>query len=360
MKKFIALSLLLSCLFTLSSCNIARETPASSSPVSSAQQSAEPSGPSSPAPAASAPLPDLASYLPIRENTRYVYEGTGNEYASYEVWTDYTSEGRVQQRVNNGGTELARVLALEEGKLKKVYTREEAYYRENLLGKTGGSEEILLMEPIAEGTSWRLPDSRVRTITDTTAEIRTPAGTYTAVEVVTEGNDGRTADYYAQNIGLVLSVFTSGETEVRSALSRIEENAEWKQTVRFYYPNADGGGVEYADKEIAFRTNDVTRTVLERAYRETGAARARVLSDNTRINSLYLNDDGMVYLDLSQDFIAEMNAGSLTESLILQSVANTFCRYYSAGKMILTVDNDLYKSGHFSFQKGEALTADYD
>jgi hypothetical protein len=187
--------------------------------------------------------PKPARFCPIRENTRYVYEGTGNEFASYDVWTDYTSEGRVQQRVNNGGTELARVLAIEDGQLKKVYAREEAYYRENLLGKTGGSEEILLMEPIAEGTSWRLPDSRVRTITDTTAEIRTPAGTYTAVEVVTEGNDGRTADYYAQNIGLVLSVFTSGETEVRSALSRIERMRN-ESDRPVYYPIADGGGVE--------------------------------------------------------------------------------------------------------------------
>jgi hypothetical protein len=360
MKKFFALSLLLSCLLTLFACGNVRESPASPSPVSTAQHTAAPSGPSSSAPAVSAPLPNLADFCPIRENTRYVYEGTGNEFASYDVWTDYTSEGRVQQRVNNGGTELARVLAIEDGQLKKVYAREEAYYRENLLGKTGESEEILLMEPIEEGTSWTLPDSRVRTITDTAAEIRTPSGAYTAVEVVTEGHGSKVADYYAQNVGLVLSVFTSWETEVRSALSRIEENAQWKQTVRFYYPNADGSGVEYTDKEISFRTNDVTRTVLEQVYRELGSAHAKVFSDNTRINSLYLNDDGMVYLDLSKDFLAEMNAGSLYESLILQSTANTFCRYYNAGKMILTIDNDLYKSGHFAFQKGEALTADYE
>lgn len=360
MKKLLGLSLLISCLLTLFSCHNAREAPASPSPEPSAQHSAGPSGPGSPAPVSPAPAPGLASFFPIRENTRYVYEGTGNEYASYDVWTDYTSAGKVQQRVNNGGTELARVLAVEDGRLKLVYAREEAYYRENLLGRTGGPEEILLMEPIAEGTSWTLPDSRVRTITDTAAEIRTPSGTYTAVEVLTEGPGGETADYYAQNVGLVLSVFTSGETEIRSALSRIEEDAEWKQTVRFYYPNPDGGGLEHADQEISFRTNDVTRTVLERAYREVGSVRGtEVFSDNTRINSLYLNDDGMVYLDLSEDFVTEMNAGSLYESLILQSVANTFCRYYNAEKMILTIDNGLYESGHFAFQKGEALTADY-
>jgi hypothetical protein len=215
MKKFIALSLLLSCLFTLSSCNIARETPASSSPVSSAQQSAEPSGPSSPAPAASAPLPDLASYLPIRENTRYVYEGTGNEYASYEVWTDYTSEGRVQQRVNNGGTELARVLALEEGKLKKVYTREEAYYRETCSAKRrfGGNspDERLRKEPPG---GCGFPGEN-----DYRYDRRNPhpAGTYTAVEV-SRKERRQTADYYAQTWARPIRLHLR-ETEVRSALS---------------------------------------------------------------------------------------------------------------------------------------------
>jgi hypothetical protein len=339
-----------------------RENPASPSPSSapSVQPTAEPSGTGPSAPASAAPLKTVSELFPIRENTRYVYEGKGNEFASYDVWTDYTAEGKVQQRVNNGGTELARVIAMENGQLKRIYAREEAYYRENLLGKTGETEEILLMEPIEEGTSWTLPDSRVRTITDTAAEITTPSGTYTAVEVITEGNGDRIAEYYAPNVGLVQSVFSSGDTEVSSSLSRIEENTVWKQTVRFYYPNPDSSGVDYAEKEISFRTNDVTRAVLEQAYKEIGSAHAKVLSDNTRISSLYLNDDGMVYLDLSKDFVTEMNAGSAYESLILQSLADTFCRYYTAGKMILTIENAPYESGHFAFQKGESLTSDYE
>ena len=106
-------------------------------------------------------------------------------------------------------------------------------------------------------------------------------------------------------------------------------------------------------KKIDFHTNDVTRKVLEAAYKEN--APATVFSPNTRINSLYLNDDNMVYLDLSGDFITEMNAGAGYESMLLQCIANTFGNYYNVQKVILTIDNEPYSSGHIFLEKGEYL-----
>ena len=130
-------------------------------------------------------LLEIKDYYPIKKNIRYVYEGMGNEYASYDVYNDYISEDKVQQRVNNGGTVMARVIEVKDGKLTKVYSRGEAYYRENLLETKGDDEEILLMEPLTEGTTWTLKDSRVRTITNTSVEITTPTGSYQAIEVST-------------------------------------------------------------------------------------------------------------------------------------------------------------------------------
>jgi hypothetical protein len=213
------------------------------------------------------------------------------------------------------------------------------------------------MEPIEKGTSWTAA-AGIRTITDTAAAVTTPLGQYTAVEVTTEGAESKTLDYYAEGVGLVKSVFRTGDAEITSSLSAVEENYVLKQTVRFYYPDAKAEKLAYTDAEVSFRTNDVTRMVLEKAYKEAAGA-SKVFSGNTVINSLYLNDDGMVYLDLNQAFVTEMNAGSGTESLILQSVANTFCRYNGVSRMILTIDNGLYESGHIALRKGEYLTADY-
>lgn len=298
----------------------------------------------------------IEDYFPIKENTHYIYQGMGNEYAAYDVYIDYTSDDKVQQRINNGGTEIVKVLECKEGKLTKLYSRPEAYYRENLL-KSKGEEEVLLMEPLKKGTSWKLKDSRVRTITDTAARITTPLDTYEAIELTTEGPNDKTIDYYAKNVGLVKTVFINGKSEeeqISSALSKIEENRPFVQSVNFYYPNIDDGKYYYKSKEISFKTNDLTKKVLAEAYKEPiNQELGKVFSENTKINSLYLNKDNNVYIDLNQAFVTEMNAGSQYEAMILQSIVNTFGQYYNAEKMYLTINNKPYESGHIAMKKGE-------
>lgn len=51
--------------------------------------------------------------------------------------------------------------------------------------------------------------------------------------------------------------------------------------------------------------------------------------------------------------------GAMYESLILQSVVNTFCRCYKADYLALTVDGGSYKSGHILYETGQLLSADY-
>lgn len=297
----------------------------------------------------------IKDYYPIQENTRYVYEGKGNEYASYDVYIDYISEGKVQRRINNGGTEMAEVIELKDGKLSRLLSKEEVYYRENLLETKGDEGEILLMEPLVKGTTWILKDSRVRTITGTSVDITTPSGSYKALEVTTEGQNDKVIDYYAKNVGLVKKVFISGEDQITSSLSKIEKNFALKQKIDFYYPDINDDKIYSKSKEVSFKTNDITKKVLAAAYKETGNNIEKVFSANTKINSLYLNKDNIVYIDLNKAFLTEMNAGTRYESMILQSIANTFGRYYNSEKVILTIDNKLYESGHIAMKKGEYI-----
>jgi hypothetical protein len=306
-----------------------------------------------------ADLPELKEYYPVKENTRYVYEGNGNEFASSTVYTDYISGGKFQQRVDNGGTVMANVYELKDGKLTKVFSRGEAYYRENLLEKNNEDVEVLLMEPLQKGTTWTLVDSKVRTITNTDVNISTPAGEFQTIEVTTEGTDEKIIDYYAKGVGLVKSVFIAGDQEVTSTLSKIEEKVALEQDIRFYYPNIDDGKLYYQNKKITFNTNDITKSMLESAYKEAvNETLGKVFSANTKINSLYLNNDNAVYIDLSADFVKEMNAGSGYEEMLLQSLANTFGDYYHTNKVYVTIDQNPYESGHFSMGKGDFLTVD--
>ena len=298
----------------------------------------------------------VGDYFPITDNTRYVYQGEGNEYAAYDVYNDYSAANKVQQRIDNGGTVMANVVAIAEGKLIKTFSSGETYYRENALDATG-EEEILLMEPLVTGTTWTLADGSTRTITNTSLALSTPAGDYDALEVTTERTDSTTIQYYAKDVGLVKTIFLAGEAEISSTLSAVEEDVPSMQTLRFFYPNINDDTIYYVDREIAFYTNDVTKDSIAAAYQEVPSEVGSVFSANTAINDLSLGSDGMVYLDLNQAFLTEMNAGSAYEGMILQCIADTFGYYYNADKVILTVEGATYESGHFAFTAGEYLEA---
>jgi hypothetical protein len=231
----------------------------------------------------------VQDYFPIKENVKYVYEGKGNEYAAYDVYIDYTSGDKVQQRVNNGGSEIVKVIEIKDGKLTQLFFRGETYYREDFLETGGNENEILLMEPLVKGTTWTLKDSSVRTITNTSVDITTPSGSYKAIEVTTDNSNGKTIDYYAKNIGLVKSLFSSGETEISSFLSKIEENASFIQNINLYYPDVDKNKIVYQNKEVSFKTNDITKQVLEKAYKELPQPwRKRANSDTAALPYLRL------------------------------------------------------------------------
>jgi hypothetical protein len=303
----------------------------------------------------------VKDYFPIKPNTRYVYEGSGNEYASYDVFVDYSQGTKMQQRVDNGGTVVARVIEVKGGVAKLVFSRAEAYYRENFLKSKANKSEILMKEPLRAGTKWKLADGRERRIESTSTSVSTPSGNYTAVAVVTKSKADTTTDYYAKNVGLVKSVSKYGDTEVSSSLKTIEKDKPFVQSVQFYYPNVNDDRIDSVEASVSFRTNDITRIVLANAYRDAlSKLSSKVFSKNTKINSLYLNRDGMVYIDLNSAFVKEMNAGSGVESMILQSVANTFGVYYGVNKVLLTIDNKLYESGHIALKKGEYLKVKLD
>jgi len=296
----------------------------------------------------------IHDYYSYQENTNYVYEGEGNEYASYNVLVDYIDENRVQIRSNNGGTEMVKVLENKNGELTLLFSRAETYFRENLSQSPENNKEILLKEPLTVGNSWTLADGRKRSITSLEADVTTPLGTYKALEVTTEGKDDKTQDYYAPKIGLVKSTFTSNGLVVTSSLSKLENDVLLTQTVKFFYPNVNDDKLNYINKKLSFKTNDMTKVVFEKAFKELPKGDlSKVLGPNVKIKSLYLNKDNMVYVDFTKDLVSEMNAGSGYETLILQSITNTLGIYYGVDKVYITVEGDPYASGHYMLKKGE-------
>jgi len=129
----------------------------------------------------------IKDYFSFKENTKYVYEGKGNEYATYNVFVDYLTANNVQLRYNNGGTETVKVIENKDGKLIIQSSKVECYYRENLTQKTSSNGEVLLEEPLIKGTTWTLADNRKRFISNDQVEVITTSGKYKTLEVTTQG-----------------------------------------------------------------------------------------------------------------------------------------------------------------------------
>lgn len=302
----------------------------------------------------------IKDYYPFKENIKYSYEGKGIEYASYITFVDYIKEDRIQLRTNNGGTEVVKIIEYKDGELKLVFAREEAYYREDLTSKPANRDEILLKEPLIKGTAWTLKDGRKRYISNVDEEVSTPLGNFSAIEVITEGEDSKTYDYYAPNIGLIKTVYTGEDFEVTSTLSKLEEKTPLVQNIKIYYPNINDEKLYFINNEVNFNTNDITKMKLEKLFKispkdELGA----LLGPNVKIKSLYLNQDNIVYVDFSKELVEEMNAGSGYELMLLQSITNTLGNYYGVDKVYITVENEPYSSGHILMKKGEVFKVNY-
>ena len=303
------------------------------------------------------PVLAIKDYFPFTENSKYMYTGEGNEYASYTVYTDYITETRVQTRTNNGGTEIVKVIEMKDGQLKEIFSRGETYFRENFTDTKSDDGEILLKEPLIKGTSWTTGDNINRSITNVDVELTTPLGTYKALEVTSEGKDYKIVDYYAKDIGLIKTVNTGNGYEVSSTLSKIENDVPLVQNINIYYPDMKGDILNSTNIPISFNTNDEPKELLEKTIKEMAEA-SQLMSTNTKINNLYLNDDGMVYVDFSKEFITEMNAGSAYEAMILQSITNTLGKYYGVENVYITLDGKPYESGHIMMKEGEPFTVD--
>lgn len=349
----------------LTACGTQSEEPiessaSESSQVSSSEESSSEVESSSQEPVES--VYTIDDFFPNTDNLYYEYTGEGNEYAGFWEHTVYSNENRKQYSRNNGGTEVAEVVALQDDQLVILYHEGETYYRENLLEKSNETGEILLQGPFEIGTNWEIPEGRTKTITGLEVPVKTELAEYETLEVTTEWDNGLAVvvDYYAPEIGLVKSIFTDDEgNEVTTEIQSITETP-FEQTIRFYYPNFDSEQVEYIDKTVQMNTNDSTKDAIEAAYKETPEGLTPVLTENVEINMLYLNDDGRVYVDFSQELIDEMNAGSLAEMLIVESLVNTIGNYYGVTEVYLTVAGNSYQTGHIEQQEGEFFQVDVE
>ena len=301
----------------------------------------------------------VSDYFPLVGDVYMKYRGTGNEYAEYVTYVDYIRDNKMQIRKNNGGTEAVIVYAIKDGALVRTYIRGEAYYRFDYTSMTQ-KEEVLLKEPLEMGTTWILEDGLTRSITAVDKQIETPAGKFSAIEVTTKRKDSTDRDYYSIGTGLVKTEYNSNDATmtVITELEKIEKDVPYKHTVRFYFPQFNKDRTVYMEREVEIKTNQDMKWQFQKELKtipEAGGL-TKTLTKNTQVLGVRLDDENdTVTVDLSSNFVNEMNAGTSLEGMLLSSVTNTFGNYYMKSKVIITIDGKPYESGHVLMKQGEAF-----
>lgn len=298
----------------------------------------------------------VEDYFPIKKNTKYIYRIAGKD-ESYEMTIDYAGEDKMQQRTKGiDGTDIS-VIQVKDGKVTRTVSQDEEYFRRNLMNYSD-EQEVLLMEPIMAGTEWTATDNGVRKISALSVEVSTPMNVYDAIEVTTEWENKKTVDYYSKGVGLVKSVIMYKESEITSVLSDIQKNSFLTEDISFYYPDFKDLKIRKITHKVEFRTNDFTEDVLTKAYKEIIYGEESVLTKKSKINNIEIDMDGTLHIDLNKEFIRNLNVEALWEGMILQSITNTFGRFFEAEQVRFTVDNEDYKSENITLNQ-RPMNVDY-
>lgn len=305
---------------------------------------------------------EATDYFPFIPDTKFVYEGSGSEYADQTIFFDYIVGENAQRRIQTAGTTVGQVIVAESGKIVLQYSEEEFYSFYPLLNEEANQSEILLMEPLQVGNEWELEDGRVRIITDIEAAISTPYGDFSALEVTTESDESVHKSYYVKDIGLVKSVFEPADASdaIITELASVVEGYSWETDLRVYYPEWEEQNSVHKDFIVPNATNESVESVMTYYLQqdpsiETAAA---VLDDDTEIKSIVRQtEQQQVTVDFN-DAITKRGMGSDFESQMLQSIVNTIAGYYSVEKVVISVEGGPYETGHFYLGPDDFLVPD--
>lgn len=304
---------------------------------------------------------NLSAWMPRLENVTYYYEGTGNEYATYSWYPQFNEDNFYQIARKNGGTTVAEIYEYRDDAIVRTLQKEEIYYRDNFtkIGSipSDSIEEIVLQLPIEVGNSWE-SDGSFFEITAVDYEMTVPAETYITIEVTVSYEDGATTRrYYADGVGLVAEIYEDGEFIVESKLETIEENVAEIIPVSVYIADEQAMGMDIVEADIELMTNAPARVELQKLFsgQNENYPELNILPEGTEIQYLFLNNNNVIEVDVSQEF-ENMNAGSTGELFFIYNLVNTLSQYYGSDEVLLTVDNEPYSGAHMVLQDGETLS----
>lgn len=304
----------------------------------------------------------ISEYIPFLENTILEYEGIGNEFAEQSVFYEFIDGNKAQMKVRNPGTNLIKILELKDGSLTEIYREGEFYHIENMLHTKGNMQEIILMEPLELGNTWITATGLEKEITGIDVSVDTPYKSFNALEVTTSFDEGRyQKEYFAKGIGLVSRIYVDGEYEVKTMLKDIKK-AGLEQSIELFYPLEDNDSSAYIQDTLVFNTNgSVEKLIEDKLKNPVNDQLSNVLPNNVSINSINIDrTEWILKVDLSDNFLSELNAGSAYEYEVLRSLINTLGKFFDTEEVYISIAGRPYESGHLQLVEGEVFKVDLE
>ena len=299
-------------------------------------------------------------FMPKKVNMKISYLG-GFENGGEQTYVEYSKDNRVQLKTSNGGTTVVNVLEERKEGVFTVYRSPEFYAKKNVLSMNSSKEEVYLKNPIKVGTNWKTYDGVTKTITAVDMDLNTKAGTFKVVEVTSQTKEYTFKEYFAKDLGLIKTLFTTNGAEFLTEIKSIEENSPFIEGYRFFYYNAVEDKILYVDKTMAQQEAAQLKNILDENFRKSPGKELIPIKSNIKINKIeLLEEKGILHIDFSNNFVKEMGLGGGVEINFLQAIVNTLGYNYKADKVLITLDGKPYNSGHITMKKDEAFSVNYD
>lgn len=310
------------------------------------------------------PIPyELDSFLPL--NDLHIRYESPDSPDYRELYVEYTNEAAcaIQHRVfsNGSNSPSVTVTACKEGKIVRTLVNDSIGFTYDFLSAKPNTEEVLLQEPIIEGNSWAIPGG-IRTITDCDHIIDVPMGTYRAVEVTAEYDDGtKLVQYYLPDFGLVAEYQYESNALVKQ-LEAVSQDTDqgFTQLVRFYFAHPASDSVKYETRSVTFKPNASMGSRFVNQFRTVSSGSGLIAMEGLSIKSIRRDTKGYLHVDFDASLTAIVsNVGRATENLMITGITNTFCDYYQTDRLYLTVDGTPYESPYRFLMEGEYFSPNY-
>ena len=126
-------------------------------------------------------------------------------------------------------------------------------------------------------------------------------------------------------------------------LNKIDNNTAREEKVTLYVAKKKIGVLDKIEENISVMTNEEPKHFLTDLLNKVlGPEYVTTISNGAIIDKIFLDDEGCLYVEMSQDFMDAMYNNEEQKGVVM-SLAQTLGHYYNAKYVILTVDGEIYR-----------------